>query len=197
MASYALGMTLGVTQAEAQVLIDGYLSGFPELKKWMDESELMAKTKGFVVSEVGRVRHLPRVKELFEKHGDRLLDYKYRATLAKKHTKRLGYKEAKKAVTKIYMEYKNGLNNAKNFQIQSLSASIVNLAAIEINREFIRRGIDGWVALQIHDQLVMNVPEEKAQECKVFIQDIMENNYKLSLDLKAPAELANNLLDGH
>ena len=88
--------------------------------------------------------------------------------MIKRHTNRLGKEEATKVVNGLYMDYKNGVNNAKNFQIQSLSASIVNLAAIEINREFIKRGIDGWVALQIHDQLVMNVPEEKAEECRVL-----------------------------
>lgn len=197
MTAYALGKTLGITTEEAEVLIDGYLGGFPELKKWMDDSKRQAQYNGFVRSEVGRVRHLPKVKELHAKHGEKLLDFKYRNKLIKKMSRSLGKDEAKKKVNDAYMDYKNGINNSRNFQIQSLGASIVNLAAIEINREFIKRGIDGWVALQIHDQLVMNVPEEKADECREFVQDIMENNYKLSIALKAPAELAHNLKDGH
>ena len=78
-----------------------------------------------------------------------------------------------------------------------MAASIVNLAAIEINRELNRRKIDGWVALQIHDQLVINVPEDRAEECRSLVQDIMENNYKLSLQLKAPAEIGTNLYEAH
>ena len=197
MTAYALGMTLEITTEQAEKLIDDYLSAYPELKKWMTKSENQAKYEGFVRSEIGRIRHLPKVKTLHAKHGSKLLDYKYRNKLIKKHANRLGKDEAKKLITSLYMDYKNGVNNAKNFQIQSLSASIVNLAAIEINREFIKRGIDGWVALQIHDQLVMNVPEEKAEECRLFVQDIMENNYKLSINLKAPAEIGNSLLDAH
>jgi DNA polymerase-1 len=197
MSAFALGMTLGISTEEAAKLIDAYLSAYPELKKWMLKSENQAKYDGFVTSEIGRVRHLPLVKSIHAKHGDKLLDFKYRASLIKKQSKRLGKEEATKIISGMYKDYKNGVNNAKNFQIQSLSASIVNLAAIEINREFIRRGIDGWVALQIHDQLVMNVPEEKAEECRVFVQDIMENNYKLSIKLKAPAEIGNSLLDAH
>jgi DNA polymerase I-like protein with 3'-5' exonuclease and polymerase domains len=197
MTAYALGKTLEITTEEAEILIDGYLSGFPELKKWMLESEDQAKYFGFVRSEVGRIRHLPKVKELHAKHGAKLLDYKYRNKLIKRHSNRLGKEEAKKVVNGLYMDYKTGVNNSKNFQIQSLSASIVNLAAIAINREFNKRNIDGWVALQIHDQLVMNVPKEKAEECRVLVQEIMENNYKLSIKLKAPAELAHNLLEGH
>jgi len=197
MSAFALGKTLEISTEEADVLIKGYLSGFPELRKWMLESERQVQQFGWIKSEVGRIRHLPRVKELYAKHTDKLLDWKYRAKLIKKHTKRLGKDEAKRQVDFAYKDYKNGVNNAKNWQIQSLGASIVNLSAIEINREFKKRGIDGWVALQIHDQLVMNVPESRAEECRVFIQDIMENTYKLSIMLKAPAELATNLLDGH
>lgn len=197
MTAFALGKTLGISTEEAEVLIEGYLSGFPELRKWMADSEYKAQNLGFIRSEVGRIRHLPKVKALYAKHGDKLLDWKYRSKLIKKHTKRLGKEEAKKQVESAYKDYKNGVNNAKNFQIQSLGASIVNLSAIAINREFKRRGINAWVALQIHDQLVMNVPKEKAEECQKLVQEIMENNYKLSIKLKAPANLALNLLDGH
>jgi DNA polymerase I-like protein with 3'-5' exonuclease and polymerase domains len=197
MTAFALGKTLEISTEEAEILIEGYLSGFPELRKWMIESEIQVQQHGWIRSEVGRVRHLPKVKALYAKHGAKLLDWKYRAKLIKRHTGRLGKEEAKKQVDSAYKDYKNGVNNAKNFQIQSLGASIVNLSAIAINREFIKRGIDAWVALQIHDQLVMNVPESKAEECQKLVQEIMENNYKLSIKLKAPAEIANNLLDGH
>lgn len=189
MKGYALGKTLEVSTEEAEELIESYLSGFPELRNWMENSENMAKYKGYVESEIGRKRHLPEVKKLHKIHGNKLLDFKYRKKIERKY--------GKDEVLKMYRDYKNGLNNAKNFQIQSLAASIVNLAAIEINKELKKRNIDGWVAAQIHDQLVINVPKENSEECKELVQDIMENNYKLSLDLKAPPELAENMCEGH
>jgi DNA polymerase I-like protein with 3'-5' exonuclease and polymerase domains len=197
MGGYALGMTLGIPTEDAEGLIDQYLNGFPKLKEWMETSNMLAQEYGMVSSEMGRIRHVPRVKELYRKHKNNLTDFKYRNKLISRLTSRYGKEEAKKMVNTAYKDYKNQMNNCKNFQIQSLSASIVNLAAIEINRELDRRGIDGWVALQIHDQLVVNVPEDKAEECAELVQDIMENNYKLSIDLHAPAEVARNLYDGH
>ena len=189
MKGFALGKTLGVDQKEAEELINGYLNGFPQLKQWMKKSELLAKKEGYAKVETGRIRHLPKVKEIYKKHGDKILDFRYRKKLEKK----LGHDK----VLEMYRDYKNGLNNAKNVQIQGLSASIVNRAAIAINRELTKRGIDGWVALQIHDQLVVNVPEESAEECRELVQDIMENVYKLSIELKAPAEIAKDLYEGH
>ena len=197
MSAYALGKTLGIETEEAERLIAQYLDGFPDLKRWMQESDEKAQKYGMVSSEVGRIRHVPRVKHLYKKHKNRLMDWKYRAKLVKEYGRKYGKDEAKKLVNTAYGDYKNQINNCKNFQIQSLAASIVNLAAIEINRELNKRDIDGWVALQIHDQLVVNVPEEHQDECRELVQDIMENNYKMSINLKAEAQLAENLYDGH
>lgn len=197
MKAFALGKTLGISTQEAEKLIEGYLSGFPELRAWMDRSEEQAQQYGFVKSETGRVRHLPKVKALYNKHGDELLEFMYRKKLTSQLSSKMGYLQAKEQVQNWYMDYKNGLNNAKNFQIQSLAASIVNLAAIAINRKFKELKIDAWVALNIHDQLVVDVPQDRAKECAAIVQDIMENNYKISIPLKAPAAIGYNLKDAH
>lgn len=189
MKGFALGKTLGVSTKEADLLIEGYLSGFPKLQEWMENSEWQAQTLGYVQSQVGRVRHLPKVKALHKKHDNQLLDFMYRRKIQGRY--------GKEQVQEWYMDYKNGLNNAKNYQIQSLAASIVNMAAIAINRKFKELKIDAWVALNIHDQLVVDVPEDRAEECAKLVQDIMENNYKISIPLKAPAAIGKNLKDAH
>ena len=74
----------------------------------------------------------------------------------------------------------------------------MNRSAININRELKRRNIDGWVCAQIHDQLVIDVPEEYAEECRELVQYEMENVMQLDgVTLKAPAEVADNFYDGH
>ena len=198
MEAYALGKALGISTKEAAKLIEGYLAGFPDLKRWMDESDKQAQLHGFVTSEAGRVRHLPKVKHLYKLHGTKLKDFKYRNKLLA-NLKRQGYSkdEAKKTVDGWKLDYKNGVNNAKNFQVQSLAGSIVNRAAIAITREFKKRGIDAWVCAQIHDQLIFNVPVEKAEECRLLVQELMENTTKLSIDLKAPAVLGENWYEAH
>ena len=51
---------------------------------------------------------------------------------------------------------------------------------------------------QIHDQLVMKVVKEQAEEAAKIVQEIMENTTKLpGVTLKAPPEIATNLADGH
>ena len=189
MSAYALGKSIDLSTKEAQKLVDGYLNGFPNLKKWMTDSKVFVKKEGYVKTQVGRVRHLPKVSYLHQKFGDSLLEWDFQ--------NRLEGELGKEMVMNMSRDYKNGLNNSMNFQIQSLAASIVNRAAIEINREFKDKGIKGQVVAQIHDQLVMEVDESMAEEACKIVQDKMENTTKLSLDLVAIPSLAHNLKEGH
>lgn len=189
MGAYALGKNIDVPTKEAKKLVDGYLNGFPELKKWMVNSEKQAKTEGFVKTQVGRIRHLPKVKKIHDNIGDAILNWEIKKDLERQ----FGVAEVKS----ISRDYVNGLNNAKNYQIQSLAASIVNRAAIAINRELKSRGIRGWVVAQVHDQLVVEVDHDHAEEAAKIVKDKMENTTKLSIALKAPPAIAKNMRDGH
>ena len=189
MGAYALGKNIEVSTKEAKKLVDGYLSGFPELEKWMRKSENDARTLGYVKTQVGRIRHLPKVKAIYEQLGDAMLDYNTK--------KELAYSHGEEMVRNISRDFVNGLNNSKNYQIQSLSASIVNRAAIQINRRFKQNNIVGWVCAQIHDQLIIEVEISRSEEAMFIVQDCMENTTKLTLDLKAKPCLARNFRDGH
>jgi DNA polymerase I-like protein with 3'-5' exonuclease and polymerase domains len=189
MGAYALGMNLGIPTKDAKKLVDGYLNGFPDLKRWMEESKQHAKEHGFVRTQVGRIRHLPKVKKIYDQLGDAMLDWNFKRELEQQY----GVDKVKN----LSRDYVNGLNNACNVQIQGLAASIVNRAALAINRKFKEIGLNGWVCAQIHDQLVIEVEEGKAEEAAKVVQECMENTTKLSIALKAPPAIAHNMRDGH
>ena len=190
MSSYALAMSLGVTQDEGKRLHAGYMEGFPGVAQWIDNSRALFKKNGYIKNEVGRIRHLQRGKAVYDAFGERIMDWKFRNEL----TKQVGGEEVKR----LYGDYKNALNNCLNFQIQSLAASVVNRAALAINRELKRRGWEGRVIAQIHDQLIIKVREELVYEAAEVIKHIMETTTKLpGVTLKAPPEIAKNFRDGH
>jgi DNA polymerase I-like protein with 3'-5' exonuclease and polymerase domains len=121
---------------------------------------------------------------------DKIMDWRVRKELEAEY--------GTEVVTNLYRDYRNGLNNVLNFQIQSYAASVVNRAALAINREFKKRGWDGQVVAQIHDQLVMLVREDLAEEAAKVVKHLMETTTQPSgITLKAPPELAHNLRDGH
>jgi len=97
----------------------------------------------------------------------------------------------------LYRDYKNGINNSRNFQIQSLSSSIVNKAMILINRQLKEKGIDAWVCGTVHDQIITNCPESDKLEVRQLVKNTMENSTKLSVQLKAPPEIGTNWRDSH
>lgn len=189
--SFKLSKTLGIGQKAAERLINKYLEAYPELAKWMERSEHECVTKGRIRSEAGRVRHMPKAPKIWYGHSAYILD-------SLELWKRFNENPKKYASMKhLRREMKNYLNNAKNFQIQSLAASITNRACIAIARELKRQGSDGYIAAQIHDQIVVRVPEAEAEKWQRTVQYIMENAYKISLSLKAPAEIAEDFNEGH
>ncbi len=190
MEAYALKMTLGVDQKVAESLVQGYLDGFPQLKEWRENSRLQVKAHGYIKNYVGRVRHLPKVQKTYIKFQDRMMDWRFRKELESKY--------GKEVVMQAYRDYRNGLNNCLNFQLQSLAAAVVNRAAVMINRKAIELGIDATVQAQVHDQLIVNVAEKDAERFAPYVQNIMETTTVLpGVTLKAPPEIANNWAEGH
>jgi DNA polymerase I-like protein with 3'-5' exonuclease and polymerase domains len=186
MESFALGKNLEIDQKTADRLIKSYLERFPNLNNWMKETEELFKLKGKVESQAGRVRRFSKGQKLLLKYGAKVLNS---LTLWEDYNHNPRKYAEMKEIRKVI---KNSLNNAKNFQIQSLAASITNRACIQINRLLKDSGIDGYVCAQIHDEILVRVPAKWAKSLKTPIEGIIENNYKISVPLKAPASIGDN-----
>ena len=171
-------------------MIENYLNAYPQLKAWMERTNEKVVTIGEVRSQAGRVRHMPKAPKIWNDNGPIILN-SLKLWEKWNGSKRYGDKklEAK--------EMRKALNNGKNFQIQSLAASITNRSCIAIARELKRKGVKGHVCAQIHDQIVVRVPESEAKQWKKSVQFIMENTYRISIPLKAPAEISKDFYEGH
>lgn len=162
---------------EGQEIIDNYLNNFPNLRKYMNRCDYMAKNYGFVKTELGRVRHLKEVRSIYVLYTDKVLDTKWARTNDHMDTR---------------AKYKNMLNNAKNFPIQGLAAHIVNRAMIATTREFKRQKIDAWVALQVHDEITCIARDSDAQRAADILKTCMEETTKISVPLVAEPLIADN-----
>lgn len=179
LSAYKLKFELGISQEEAQVLVDNYFKAFPKLKQAIDSTHKEMQMRGFVKSEAGRIRHLEQAKKLWEKYGlaitDDLLLYKTY------NNSPIVYEKAKQD-RRIY---KNLANNAFNFKIQGLSASIMNRAMIDMSQEFKRNNINALALLTIHDEVVVECEVKDLQITKDIIQKSMEQIMQLNLKLEA------------
>lgn len=191
MKAFKLSHALNIDPEDAQEKIDNYFKAFPNLKLAMDKYLTQAKTEGKVISEFGRVRHLPRAKAIYDKYGDDILEYSNLSKLCKKFYKPMAdLKDLRK-------EYNNLLNNALNFPIQSAANSIVARAGVAMTQKFREEGLDAWASLVVHDQWVVSCRKDHIDRVKTIVQDCMENTTKLKMKLIAKPEIASNLRDGH
>jgi DNA polymerase I-like protein with 3'-5' exonuclease and polymerase domains len=188
---YALHMTLKCSKKEAANIIKNYRESFPELSKWMDSSNAKVVKDGFIRIESGRIRRFPSAPSIWFAHKNYILDsLKLYSMFSDNPSK---YKQMKFLRKKM----KNMLDNGKNVQIQGLGASIINRACIAISRELKRIGSDAYICCLVHDQVIVKCSEKESKRLQKAVQYIMENTYKISVPLKAPAEIANNFSDGH
>jgi DNA polymerase-1 len=63
---------------------------------------------------------------------------------------------------------------AINMPIQGTAADILKLAMIELHRLLRARGLEARMILQVHDELVLEVPEDELAEAGVLVREVME-----------------------
>jgi len=84
---------------------------------------------------------------------------------------------------------------AVNFPIQSLAADVIKVAMINIHRyigESENRMSEIKMLLQVHDELVFEVKEEKTEVWAKKLTSLMEDAIKLSVPIKVDARLGDN-----
>jgi len=59
MGTRTLAEQAGIPMAEAQKFVDAYFAGFPNIKKYLDETKRKAKDEGYVETLLGRRRYFP------------------------------------------------------------------------------------------------------------------------------------------
>ena len=72
---------------------------------------------------------------------------------------------------------------AVNTPLQGTAADLIKLAMIRIDQEIRRRGLTSRMTLQVHDELVFEVPESEIDAMKSMVREHMENAHSLAVPL--------------
>ena len=81
---------------------------------------------------------------------------------------------------------------AMNSPIQGTAADILKVAMIELDRELKERNFQAKLLLQVHDELIFEVPAEEVESLQSLVEEVMENAVSLSVPLKADSNIGNN-----
>ncbi len=88
-----------------------------------------------------------------------------------------------------------GERMALNAPIQGAAADIIKKAMVELERELRRRGSAAEMLLQIHDELVLEVPEGEVAAVTVLTTEVMEGIVELRVPLKVDTASGKTLAD--
>lgn len=83
---------------------------------------------------------------------------------------------------------------ALNMPIQGTAADIIKLAMVRVHRRLAREGLAARLIMQVHDELIVECPEEEAPRVEALLQQEMQGVAELSVPLLAEAHTGRNWL---
>ena len=75
-----------------------------------------------------------------------------------------------------------GKRVAMNMPIQGAAADIIKIAMIKVENRLIEENLKARLILQVHDELIVEAPENEAEKVANILRDEMES----AVDLKVP-----------
>ena len=91
----------------------------------------------------------------------------------------------------------NAERAAINAPIQGGAADIIKLAMNRVEKELSARGLKGRMLLQVHDELVLEVPDNEVEEVSGLLKKIMENVVSLKVPFVAEVGVGTDWAEAH
>jgi DNA polymerase-1 len=81
---------------------------------------------------------------------------------------------------------------AINMPVQGTSADIIKVAMINLDREMAKRQLESKMLLQVHDELIFEVPEAEREGMRQLASELMSTALELSVPLKVDIKTGSN-----
>lgn len=175
---------------EAQAMIDAYYAQFPDVKAAIETSKRECKKNGFIEDICGRRRRLPSIQlPLYETrfigvptHEDKIEERHLR--LYFEGSGKLSSEELEELREKVKANKIEIISNDEaiqraerqtfNARIQGGAATLTKMMMIMVDRDPLIKKLGGRIVFQIHDELILDCPEENAEAIKKRLQRLME-----------------------
>ena len=87
--------------------------------------------------------------------------------------------------------------NAINAPIQGSAADLIKVAMINIQKDIEEQKLLGKMIMQVHDELVFDVPNNEVEQFKSIISNRMKNAIKMSVPIDIEIGVGKNWLEAH
>ncbi len=86
---------------------------------------------------------------------------------------------------------------AINTPIQGTAAEVIKLAMLKIYRKLKEENLNAKMLLQIHDELLLEIPEKELDITATIVKECMENAVNLNIPLKVAVKNGENWFEAH
>jgi DNA polymerase-1 len=164
--SFGLAKALGISQEEAATFIDNYFARYSGVGRFFATTLADCNRQGYVTTMLGRRRAIQGVRR----------------------------PEAQLAGREPWSRRPLNLpeRTAVNTVIQGSAADLIKLAMIAIARRLREEKYQSKMILQIHDELVFDVPSAELKEMTKLVTHEMQSVLQLRVPLKVDAKSGNN-----
>lgn len=156
MGAWGLAQRTGISNQQAQEFINKYFKTYKNVKKYIDETLVIAQERGYVETLYGRRRYLPEINS--------------------------GVSQIRSAAERM----------AINMPIQGTAADLIKLAMIKIDQELTQISSRTKMIIQVHDELVFEVPKKEIKKITRLVEDSMNQVYKLRAPIETEIEIGPN-----
>ena len=94
-------------------------------------------------------------------------------------------------------ELAGAMNAAVNTPLQGTAADLIKIAMVRLHRELLGRGLRTRMLLQVHDELVLEVPEGEVEAVTPLVKSVMEGALPLDVPLVVDTGTGSNWLEAH
>ncbi len=157
--AFGLSRTLNITNGEAKTIIDRFKREYPGVDRYMDQTLVQAREKGYVETLFQRRRTFDNINN----PNRALREFSERA--------------------------------AVNAPIQGSASDLIKLAMIRIQQWIAQEKLPFKMLLQVHDELVFEMPEHQVNDYLPEIIRQMEQVYTLSVPLRVDAHFGKNWME--
>lgn len=176
MGSLKFARSTGVDKVNANEFIKRFNSRYPKIFEYLERVKKQAIAQGYVETILGRRRYFD-----FTNNSLRKLQNTAPEDIDLSKLKNLGAYDA------------GLLRSAANAPIQGSSADIIKIAMVRLHE--ILKKYQARLLLQVHDELVFEVPPQEWEELQPQIKSVMENAVSLTVPLVVDVRAGDNWME--
>jgi DNA polymerase-1 len=166
----------------------GLMYGMGAFRLARDSGMTVPEAEAFIKAYFER---FPKVRQYLDETRRMAIERGYVETLLKRRRNFEVFQNAS-GPRRTDLERRAAEREAVNMPIQGTAADIIKIAMIRLYRALHERGLHSKMILQVHDELVLEAPEEEVEEAAGLVKEVMEGAYPMAVPLRADVKTGLN-----